>query len=92
MFTRFMFIFETMAVSISPLSSMSAAPQTVIFVPLEKQDAFTHSIPTAIAFRVRRMSRKVNQRKRYEVESGYGMESIKTGTFSPLVTNAGTKM
>lgn len=60
-FTRFMpptiVIFETMAAavaSISPLSSMS--------VQLEKQDAFTHSIPIATAFRVRRMSGKAHQR------------------------------
>lgn len=70
-FTRFMpptiFILETMVASISPLSSRSVAPPTTIFVPLEKQDAFTHSIPNAYHIlseeNVRKGTSEVNQRK-----------------------------
>lgn len=62
-FTRFMpptiVTFETMAAAVASISPLNSASMSL---PLEKQDAFTHSIPIATALRVRRMSGKAPQR------------------------------
>jgi len=61
--TRFMpptiVTFETMAAAVASISPLSSA---LMSLPLEKQDAFTHSIPIATGLRVRRMSGKAPQR------------------------------